>query len=180
VKKATPAKKAVAKPVAKKATPSKKPGQKGAGQAKRDRLVGEFRALVEKGASRKEAAKKVKMSDLTLRRWETAMGLKPASSRGKGVAKAAKKPGRKPGRPKGSKTKVVKAKPGRKPGRPKGAKKAKAVRPATSPKGLRAKIIGKPKGLPSPLPPYRIHMPNGFVLECGSVDDLVEAVKVLK
>ncbi|HOX46991.1 MAG TPA: hypothetical protein PK668_25565 [Myxococcota bacterium] len=185
-KKAAPKKKAPAKPAEKtskkavKAKPGRKPGRKGASLAKRDRIVKKFRALIEQGASRQDAAKKVKLADLTLRRWETAMGLKPASNRGMGVAKAApkaaKKPGRKPGRPKGSKTKVVKAKPGRKPGPPKAVKKVKPV----SAKGLRAKIIGKSKGLPSPLPPYRIHMPNGFVLECGSVDDLVAAVKVLK
>ncbi|HOX46243.1 MAG TPA: hypothetical protein PK668_21750 [Myxococcota bacterium] len=162
---------AVTKKAAKKAPkPGRRPhpGRRGFGAAKRTRVVEKFRALIDSGASRREAAKAVKFADLTLRRWETSMGLKPASSRGKGGDKKAKAKvttARKPGRPKG---KVAK-----KRGRPRG-------RPASKP-------VGRPRARPRKTP-AAVHpagglvlvSPSGLRLEGIRTSDLLRVLRTVK
>jgi len=171
-KKAKRATKPAPKPAAKQARKpkSRRPGRRGVGAAKRTRVVEKFRALIDAGASRQEAARQVKFADLTLRRWETSMGLKPASSRGKGGDKdrAKAKPAKtmKPGRPKG---KVAK-----KRGRPRG-------RPASKP-------VGRPRGRPRKVREAAEHptgglvlvSPNGFRLEGIQKADLLKVLRTVR
>jgi hypothetical protein len=79
------------------------PGGQGYGAAKRGQIVEEFRALIKAGASRQQALAQVGFSDQTLRHWEVARGLKPASSvvRSRYLSQGRPEPsmGRKRGRP---------------------------------------------------------------------------------
>ncbi|HOX44537.1 MAG TPA: hypothetical protein PK668_13130 [Myxococcota bacterium] len=157
-----------AKKASKKAPkPGRRLGRRGVGAAKRTRVVEKFRALIDAGASRQEAAKQVKFADLTLRRWEAAMGLKPASSRGKGG---------------GKKAKVTKA---RKPGRPKGKVAKKRGRPRGQPA---SKPVGRPRGRPRKARPADEHpagglvvvSPSGLRLEGIQLGDLLMVLRALK
>jgi len=163
-----PKKKITKKVTKKNSKPGRRLGRRGVGAAKRTRVVEKFRALIDAGASRQEAAKQVKFADLTLRRWEAAMGLKPASSRGRGGDRGKAKPtkARKPGRPKG---KVAK-----KRGRPRG-------RPA-------AKPVGRPRGRPRKVREVAERFAGGLVLVTPSgsriegirVADLLKVLRALK
>ncbi len=169
---------------AKKASPKKaksdrRPGRRGVGAAKRTRVVEKFRALIDAGASRQEAARQVKFADLTLRRWEAAMGLKPASSRGKGGGKRTKAKGTKV---KGTKAKAAKT---RKPGRPKGKVAKKRGRPRGRPA---AKPVGRPRGRPRKVREVAERSAGGLVLVTPSglrvggiqIGDLLKVLQTIK
>jgi len=157
--------------------PVLRPGRRGVGLAKRERVVRAFCSLVDAGASRQEAAKQVNFADLTLRRWETSMGLKPASSRGKGGGKSKTK-----AKAKATKAKATKA---RKPGRPKGKVAKKRGRPRGRPA---SKPVGRPRGRPRKVREVAersagglvLVSPNGLRLEGIQIGDLLKVLRTVR